>query len=112
MTPGESHGIERIADAFDRLTSAIHKKVKQNNRLMAGLAVVLIIQVVLVIGQSRVSRAVLDQSRKNQDHIDCVVGVLLRQDPPKCRGVKDQLIRDGIVPSGFPNTTTTRSTTP
>lgn len=37
------------------------------------------------------------QSRRNQEHIDCVVAVLLKTDPPQCRSVHDQLIRDGII---------------
>lgn len=45
---------------------------------------------------------VIDQSRQNQRHIDCVIAVLFRQNPPLCEGVKDQLIADGILPPGFP----------
>lgn len=110
----EPQGIARIAAAFDRLTDAIKLKVKQNNRLIALLVVVVVLNLIntarqeqTIQGLKRNNQATLDQSRQNQDHIDCVVAVFTRQDAPKCRGIRDQLIRDGIQ---VPTTTTT--TTP
>lgn len=52
--------------------------------------------------RAKTDQIVIDQSRQNQRHIDCVIAVLFRQNPPLCEGVKDQLIADGILPPGFP----------
>ncbi len=38
------------------------------------------------------------QARENQEHIDCVVSVLVRSEAPICAEVKAQLQREGIYP--------------
>ncbi len=37
----------------------------------------------------------------------CVIAVLFRQDPPACPHAREDLLRDGILPPGWPATTTT-----
>jgi hypothetical protein len=53
---------------------------------------------------ARSSHDSLEQGQRNQQHIDCIVSVFARTDPPGCREVKADLIRRGMLPT---TTTTT-----
>lgn len=103
MTSDDEVAVRQLPGAFDRLTTALHGNAKR--RRLAGLAVA----VLLMVGGFGVfdGRA---QSQKNQTHIDCIIAVLARQDPPKCRPVREKLIRDGIIPPVLPAPQTTTTT--
>lgn len=49
---------------------------------------------------------VRDESAEQQQELHCLVAVLYRQEPRMCPGAKDRYIREGILPLGFPTTTT------
>lgn len=105
MTNDDEVAVKQLPGAFDRLTAALHGNAKR--RRLAGVAVA----AVLLVG----SFGVFDgrgQSQKNQKHIDCIIAILTRQDPPKCRPVRSQLIRDGIIPAVLPGSQTTTTGAP
>lgn len=58
----------------------------------------MILTVVAVLVTLLVLVQVGAQSRKNQQHVDCIVSLFTRTDPPRCRPVRRQLERDGIIP--------------
>lgn len=55
----------------------------------------------------QLSEDVLAQSKINQRHIDCLASFLIRRNPDGCQSVREQLVRDGILPedqAGNPTT--------
>ena len=100
MTNEDEVAVRQLPGAFDRLTKALEGNARRRQK--AGLAVA----AVLAVGTFGIFDA-RAQSQQNQRHIDCVVAVLTRQNPPTCAGVREQLIRDGIIPAVFPVPTTT-----
>lgn len=95
------------------------KVVAQNERTnqwirrlaVIGLALILVLNTIAAAGVLWSVLEVRWGAKADQHHLDCVVGVLFRQDPPGCPGVKDQLVSEGVLPPGWPGTTTTTTTT-
>lgn len=71
--------------------------------------VVLCIVAVIAFGlvHVRLSQTIQDEGQAGRQSFKCIVAVLFRQDPPACPGAKEDLIRERILPPGFPATTTT-----
>lgn len=71
--------------------------------------VVLCIVAVVAFGlvHVRLTQTIRDEGAAGRLSFKCVIAVLFRQDPPKCPGAKEDLIREGILPPNFPATTTT-----
>lgn len=80
-------------------------------RLIAMVALCVIAVVVFGSIHVRLSQLIRDEGADGRQNLKCVVAVLFRQDPPNCPDEKEKLIREGILPQGWPNTTTTKSTT-
>jgi hypothetical protein len=105
-TPALSATLLELAASIDLQTTSIDlqtaalRRDRRDRRWFAGVGALVLLLGLAGINDGR------NQSRENQDHIDCVVAVLTRQNPPKCGGVRSQLIRDGIIP---PPTTTSTS---
>lgn len=62
------------------------------------LAAGVVVSLDFIDARKQTDQIVVDQSRKNQLHIDCLVALLIRRDPPICKDVKQQLIDEGILP--------------
>lgn len=82
---------------------AERRQVRRTRWIGAGVVLLL-----LAVGlMFFVASAVRLEGKAGRDHFDCALAVLFRQDPPSCPMTKEDLIRRGILPPGFPATTTT-----
>ncbi len=79
-------------------------------RLIWLVAFCLLAVIVFGTVHVRLSQLIRDEGGAGRQSFKCVVAVLFRQDPPACPRAKEDLIEEGIIPAGFPVTTTT--TTP
>lgn len=93
MTNEDEVAIQQLPGAFDRLTKALHEGAKRRRR--AGLAVAVVLAAI-AFGVFDARNGV----QQNQSHVDCVFDVLLEGSAPKCRGLADQLKKDGVLPPG------------
>ncbi len=70
---------------------------------VTAMVFVSVVGVVLI----NLGRSVRDEGAAGRQSFRCVIAVLFRQEAPRCVGVKEELLRDGILPPGWPATTTT-----
>ncbi len=105
--PGPTGAIVDLTTAQKDLAAAVRLLYREVRRLIA--AVVLCIVAVVGFGalHLRLSQQIGDEGEAGRQSFKCVVAVLFRLDPPLCPNAKEDLIRDGIIPPGFPVTTTT-----
>lgn len=105
--PGSTEVIVDLTTAQQDLAAAVRLLYRGVRRLIIlalfASAAVIIFGVVFV----RLGNTIREEGLAGRQQLKCVVAVLFRQDPPACPGIKDQLIREGILPPGFPSTTTT-----
>lgn len=104
---GPTGAIVDLTTAQRELAASVKLLYVDVRRLIA--AVVLCIVVVVGFGalHLRLSQQIGDEGDAGRQSLKCVVAVLFRLDPPLCPNAKEDLIRDGIIPAGFPATTTT-----
>lgn len=88
----------------NRTVKVLSLGVRRLVQLLAGVLLLGIIAVCVVVRFGQIIRTEGNAGRQN---LKCVVAVLFRQEAPRCIGTKEELLRDGILPPGFPNTTTT-----
>lgn len=80
--------------------------------LLFGIVTMTAVVLALVVaGTLFTGHLAVQQGKKNEQHIDCIIAVLFRQDAPKCMGVKEQLVRDQILPAVLPPLPSTTTTT-
>jgi hypothetical protein len=82
---------------FDRKVSDA-AEVPRRTFLIGILATVCAVLLIGVLIGGYVLNQIALQSETNQRHIDCLAAYLIRRDPPGCTDIRDQLIRDGILP--------------
>jgi hypothetical protein len=104
---GPVGAIVDLTTAQKDLAAAVRLLYNGVKRMTVLVAVAMVfvggVGVILVgLGQS-----IRNEGNAGRQNLQCVVSVLFRQEAPKCVGVKEELIRDGILPPGFPVTTTT-----
>lgn len=105
---------EDLADAVRELTAtqeatkAIVRTLDSGVRRLIWLVATCIVAVI-AFGSVHVwlGQVIRDEGAAGRQSFKCVIAVLFRQDPPGCPGAKEELLRDGILPPGFPSTTTT-----
>lgn len=91
---------EDLAGAVKLLYQAVRRMVVLT---VVAMAFVIVVGVILInLGQS-----IRTEGASGRQNLKCVVAVLFRQDPPACPGQKESLIKEGILPPGWPATTTT-----
>lgn len=119
--PGPAGAIIELAEAQEELAAGVRalvgtqKKVDESLRVVSAgvrrLVIVVLVALIFVGGVAAVllniGRSVRDEGEAGRQGFRCVIAVLFRQEAPRCVGVKEELIRDGILPPGFPVTTTT-----
>ncbi len=105
--PGPIGAIVDLTTAQRELAASVKLLYVEVRRLLA--AVVLCVVVVIGFGalHLQLAQRISDEGEAGRRSFKCVVAVLFRLDPPSCPNAKEDLIRDGIIPPGFPVTTTT-----
>lgn len=98
---------EDLADAV-REQTAIVKLLRGGVRWLIWLVAACIVAVI-AFGSVHVflGHVIRDEGAAGRQSFKCIVAVLFRQDPPACPDEKEHLIQEGILPPGFPLTTTT-----
>ncbi len=76
-------------------------------RLVAGLLAALIVAALGIGVGFHFGQLIREEGDAGRQSFKCVIAVLFRQEAPRCIGVKEELLRDEILPPGFPATTTT-----
>ncbi len=70
---------------------------------LAAMVFVVVVGLTLInLGQS-----IRREGTAGRQSLKCVVAVLFRQDPPACPMAKEELLKEGILPPGWPAPTTT-----
>lgn len=105
--PGPTGAIVDLTTAQKELAAVVRLLYVEVRRLL--VAVVLCVVVVVGFGalHLQLAQRISDEGEAGRQSFKCVVAVLFRLDPPLCPNAKEDLIRDGIIPAGFPVTTTT-----
>lgn len=107
-----AEGLTQVATAVEDnvgSTDRFGSEVRRLRRVLTPLIILAAACSAAVAATFGVLQGVVrEESAEQQLHLDCMVAVLFRQDPPACPGFKEELIRDGVLPPGFPATTTTR----
>jgi hypothetical protein len=94
---------KRLEDRAEEGKEAEKRQVRRTRWIGLGVILLLLsVAAVVDLGQS-----IRSEGEAGRQNLKCVVAVLFRQDPPACPGAKEDLIREGILPQGWPNTTTT-----
>lgn len=107
-----AEGLSKVAVSVEdnvHSTTKLGHEVKLVRRWLVPLIALAVAAGIAAAGTFWALRGVVKhESNAQQTEFKCVVGVLFRQDPPACPGLKEEMIRDGVLPPGFPATTTTR----
>jgi hypothetical protein len=104
---GPIGAIVDLTTAQEDLAHAVRLLYGGVRRLIWLVAFCLIAVIVFGSIHVRLSQLIRDEGAAGRQSFKCIVAVLFRQDPPACPGAKEELIREGILPAGFPVTTTT-----
>lgn len=96
-----------LTTAQEDLAHAVRLLYGGVRRLIWLVAACLIAVIVFGVVHVRLSQLIREEGAAGRQSLKCVVAVLFRQDPPACPGAKEELIKEGILPAGFPVTTTT-----
>lgn len=104
-----AEGLTQVAQAVEDnvgSTDRFGAEVRRLRRVLTPLIILAAVCSAAVAATFGILHGVVrEESTRQQRHLDCMVAVLFRQDPPACPGLKEKLIRDGILPPGFPTTT-------
>ncbi len=104
---GPVGAIVDLTTAQQDLAAAVRLLYSGVRRLIVLVAACLV--AVIAFGSVHVflGQLIRDEGAAGRQSFKCVVAVLFRQDPPACPDAKEKLIEEGIIPAGFPITTTT-----
>jgi hypothetical protein len=104
---GPVGAIVDLTTAQEDLAAAVRLLYGGVRRLIVLVAACLV--AVIAFGSVHVflGQLIRDEGAAGRQSFKCVVAVLFRQDPPACPRAKEHLIEEGIIPPGFPATTTT-----
>lgn len=119
---GPAGAIIELAEAQEDLAGAVRELVATQRevgasvkvlsagirQIVAGLLLGLLLAAVAIGVVIHFGQVIRTEGTAGRQNLKCVVAVLFRQDPPACPGAKAELEREGIIPPGFPATTTTR----
>ena len=105
--PGPTGAIIDLTTAQEDLAAAVRLLYGGVRRLIVLVAACLIAVIVFGAVHVRLAQLIRDEGAAGRQSFKCVVAVLFRQDPPACPNAKEKLIEEGIIPAGFPVTTTT-----
>jgi hypothetical protein len=83
---------------FDRHVNAA-AGVPRRTLLIGILATLTVVLLFGVLVGGFVLNGLSRQAATNQRHIDCLAAFLIRRNPDGCMEVRDQLVRDGILPA-------------
>ncbi len=103
---GPVGAIVDLTTAQQDLAKAVRLLYVEVRRLLVLVALCIIVVVGFGVLHVRLSQQIGDEGDAGRQSLKCVVAVLFRLDPPLCPNAKEDLIRDGIIPPGFPVTTT------
>lgn len=103
-----AEGLASVASAVEDNVAGTDRfgaEVRRLRRTLGPLVVLAAVCSAAVAATFGVLRgSVADASERQRTELKCVVAVLFRQDPPACPGLRDEMIRDGFLPEGFPTT--------
>lgn len=99
--------VRALTDTQAESTAATKMLLDVVRRLIWLVAACLIGVIVFGLIHFRLSTLIRDEGLAGRQSFKCVIGVLFRQDPPACPNEKEKLIEEGIIPPGFPSTTST-----
>jgi hypothetical protein len=105
--PAPAEAILDLTSAQKDLAAAVRLLYTGVRRLIVLVICALVAVIVFGSVQVALGQVVRDEGASGRQSFKCIIAVLFRQDPPSCPGAKEELIKEGILPPGFPVTTTT-----
>ncbi len=104
---GPTGAIVDLTTAQKDLAVAVRLLYVGVRRMVVLTFVALLFVVVVGIILVNLGQSIQSEGTAGRQSLKCVVAVLFRQDPPACPSAKEELIEEGILPPGWPATTTT-----
>lgn len=104
---GPEGAIIDLTTAQEDLAAAVRLLYHGVRRMVALTVIAMVFVGAVGLILISLGHSIREEGAAGRQNLECVVAVLFRQDPPACPDKKEELIKKGILPPGFPVTTTT-----